>query len=69
MKNQTLNKTRKHMYLSEVKGKLKNNFSMNQLKQLEEVKPNRMSKNNKDIKDKYQFELFDRLCSKRLGEN
>ena len=57
------------MYLSEVKGKLKNNFSMNQLKQLEEVKRNRMSKSNKDIKDKYQFELFDRLCSKTLGEN
>ena len=40
-------------------------FSMDQLEKLEEVHPNRMSKYNTDTKDKYQFDLFDWLCSEK----
>ena len=38
---------------------------MDQLEKLEEVHPNRMSKYNTDTKDKYQFDLFDWLCSEK----
>ena len=38
---------------------LQYSFSMNELEKLEEVYPNRMGKYNTDIKDKYQFHLFD----------
>ena len=34
-------------------GKIQYSFSMDQLENLEEVHPNRMSKYNTDIKDKY----------------
>ena len=37
---------------------------MDQLERLEEVHPNRME-NITDIKDKYQFDLFDWLCSEK----
>ena len=46
-------------------GKLQYSFSMNELEKLEEVHPNRMGKYNTDIKDKYQFDLFDWLFSKK----
>ena len=40
-------------------------FSMDQLEKLEEGHPYRISKYNTDIKDKYQFDLFDWLCSEK----
>ena len=40
-------------YLCEVMGKIQYSFSMDQLEKLEEVHPNRMSKYNTYIKDKY----------------
>ena len=62
-KNQTTYQTIKQIYLSEVIGNLQYSFSMDQLENLEEVRPNRMSKYKTDIKDKYQFDLFDWFCS------
>ena len=58
-KNQTTDQTMKQTYLSEVMGNLQYSFSMDQLENLEEVHPKRMSKYKTDIKDKYQFDLFD----------
>ena len=58
-KNQTTDQTVKQIYLSEVMGNLQYSFSMDQLENLEEVYPNRMSKYKTDIKHKYQFDLFD----------
>ena len=46
-------------------GYLQYSFSMNQLEKLDEVHLNRMSKYNIDIKDKYQFDLLDWLCSEK----
>ena len=62
-KNQTTYQTIKQIYLSEVMGNLQYSFRMDQLENLEEVRPNRMSKYKTDIKDKYQFDLFDWFCS------
>ena len=63
-KNQTTDQAIKQMYLSEVMGNLQYSFSMDQLENLE-VHPNRMSKYKTDIKDKYQFDLFDWFCSEK----
>ena len=46
-------------------GNLQYSFSMDQLEKLDEVHPNRMSKYNTDTEDKYQFDLFDWLCSEK----
>ena len=64
-KNQTTYQTIKQIYLSEVMGNLQYSFRMDQLENLEEVRPNRMSKYKTDIKDKYQFDLFDWFCSEK----
>ena len=64
-KNQTTYQTIKQIYLSEVMGNLQYSFSIDQLENLEEVRPNRMSKYKTDIKDKYQFDLFDWFCSEK----
>ena len=64
-KNQTTDQTIKQIYLSEVMGNLQYSFSMDQLENLEEVHPNRMSKYKTDIKDEYQFDLFDWFCSEK----
>ena len=45
-------------------GNLQYSFSMDQLEKLVEVHSNRM-RHNTDIKDKYQFDLFDWLCSEK----
>ena len=64
-KNQTTDQTVKQTYLSEVMGNLQYSFSMDQLENLEEVYPNRMSKYKTDIKHKYQFDLFDWFGSEK----
>ena len=43
-------------------GNLQHRFSMDHLEKLEEGHPNRIDKYNADIKDKYQFDVFDWLC-------
>ena len=55
-KNQTPDQTLQQIYLSEVMGNLQYSFSMVQLEKLDEFHPNKMSKYNTDIKDKYQFD-------------
>ena len=40
-------------------------FPLNQVIQIILVHPNRMSKYKTDIKDKYQFDLFDWFCSEK----
>ena len=45
-------------------GNLQSSFRMDQLEKLEEVHSSRM-RYNTDIKDKYQFDLFDWLCSEK----
>ena len=52
-KNQILDQILKQIYLSEVMGNIQYSFSMNQLEKLEEVHLNRMSKYNRDVKDRY----------------
>ena len=64
-KNQATDQTVKQIYLSEVMGNLQYSFSMDQLENLEEVYPNRMSKYKTDIKHKYQFDLFDWFGSEK----
>ena len=46
-------------------GNLQYSFSMDQLENLEEVHPNRMSKYKTGIKHKYQFDLFDWFGSEK----
>ena len=45
-------------------GNLQYSFSMDQLEKLEEVHSSRM-RYSTDIKDKYQFDLIDWLCSEK----
>ena len=46
-------------------GNIKYSFGMDQLEKPEKPHPNRTSIYNTDIKDEYQFDLFDRLFSEK----